>query len=71
MNYSFWKISAATTSCISHSHSYSRYSSRSYRYRAVHVAIRIDVAVEIGGIAVDVRRVNIAAPLIQDVPHGK
>jgi hypothetical protein len=38
---------------------------------AVHVAIRVDVAVEIGGITVHVGRVHIAAPLVQDIPHGK
>ena len=35
---------------------------------AVHVAIRVNVAVEIGGITVDVRRVNIAAPLCSRCP---
>ena len=35
---------------------------------AVHVAIRVNVAVEIGGITVDVGRVHIAAPTCSRCP---
>ena len=41
------------------------------RLIAVQGAIRVDVAAEIRGVAADAGRVNIAAPLVQDVPHGK
>ena len=36
---------------------------------AGHGVIIADLAVEIGGITVDVVRVNIAAPLVQDMPQ--